>query len=553
MKDFPAPLIRIPSTLLLALALLSCIASIASAQPASRGLASELNRNSEGQGGVAELPGVQKRWALIVGVDQYKDPQIGRLSGAANDAHVLADALVRYAGFPADQVILLATDQPEERQPTRVNILRRLSNLVAVVPKDGLLLLSFAGHGMERGGQAFLLPSDAQISGDMSFMEETSLSVPRMKERIKATGVKQVLVLLDACRNDPGGRADAPNRLTDAYKFNFNVKNREVEAFATIYATAIGQRAYEYSEKRQGYFTWAVVEGLKGGAANDKGEVSLASLVNYVQTVVPKRIGIDLGASSRQRPFAVIEGYKAESLIIAFTKPPTGLVAAEPEPPPTAAVADVTVELSFWDSIKSSNDPEDFRAYISQYPQGKFVQLARNRLNGLTEAMKPVPTAPVIPAPTIPTGWMMFSPAGSLFSVGMPTQPKEDVNTTAGPNGPYTTHLFTAMSADREIYLVGWVDYDPKFNFGVQAELEANRDNFVKSLKATLLSTTPVKLSAHPGIEFKAEIPGKFDIVSRVYIVGRRPYQLIMVTPAGRDASANRERFFSSFHLGAAK
>ena len=40
---------------------------------------------------------------------------------------------------------------------------------------------------------------------------------------------------------------------------------------------------------------------------------------------------------------------------------------------------------------------------------------------------------------------------------------------------------------------------------------------------------------------------------ARVYIVGRRPYQLITVTPAGRDASANRARFFSSFQLGAAK
>jgi len=49
---------------------------------------------------------------------------------------VLAEALVRHAGFPADQVVLLATDQPLERQPTRVNLLRRLSNLVAAVPKD---------------------------------------------------------------------------------------------------------------------------------------------------------------------------------------------------------------------------------------------------------------------------------------------------------------------------------------------------------------------------------------------------------------------------------
>ena len=208
------------------------------------------------------LPARSKRWALVIGVDQCRDSQISPLRGAANDARTLADALVRHAGFPADQVVLLSSDQPEERQPTRVNILRRLSNLASVVPKDGLLLVSFAGHGMERGGQAYLLPSDAQINDDVTFMEETAVSVARMKERIRATGVGQVLVLLDACRNDPGGRADAPNLLTEAYtKFNFDTRNREVQAFAVFYAAAVGQRAYEYSEKRQGYFTWAFVEG----------------------------------------------------------------------------------------------------------------------------------------------------------------------------------------------------------------------------------------------------------------------------------------------------
>ncbi len=153
----------------------------------------------------------------------------------------------------------------------------------------------------------------------------------------------------------------------------------------------------------------------------------------------------------------------------------------------------------------------------------------------------------------VPAGWVKFSPPGSQFSVLLPAQPKEDTQTSQSPQGPYTTHLFTSIGPEREIYLVGWVDYSPSFNFGIQAELEANRDNFVKSMNAKLISTTPIKLGAHPGIEFKAEVTGRADILSRVYIVGRRPYQLITGAPAGRDASANRARFFSSFQLAAPK
>jgi hypothetical protein len=162
-----------------------------------------------------------------------------------------------------------------------------------------------------------------------------------------------------------------------------------------------------------------------------------------------------------------------------------------------------------------------------------------------------LPAAAQAPAPA---GWVKFSPPGAAFSVLLPAQPKEDTQTSQSPQGPYTTHLFTSKSADREIYLVGWVDYAPSFNFGIQAELEANRDNFIKNVKGSkLLGTTPIKLGAHPGIEFKAELPGQADIISRVYIVGRRPYQIIALTPAGSGTTPGVERFFSSFQVPAAK
>jgi tetratricopeptide (TPR) repeat protein len=336
--------------------------------------ASQLNQ-------ITTLPVGPKRWALVIGVDKYMDPQISPLKGSDNDARLIADALVRYAGFPQDQVILLSTSQPMERQPTRVNILRRLSNLSTAVPKDGLLLISFAGHGMERGGQAFLMPSDAQISDQISFLEETAISINRVKERIKETGVGQVLVLLDACRNDPGGRADAPNPLTSAYTnaFNFDVRNREVQAFATVYATGIGQRAYEYTEKRQGYFSWAIVEGLKGAAANDKGEITLASLVKYVQETVPKRLAIDLGSTKQQRPFANIEGYRADQLVLAVTN--SASMAPGSDTPNVAMVDPAAMELSFWETIKNSNNPEDFKSYLDKYPDGQFAALAKSRSN----------------------------------------------------------------------------------------------------------------------------------------------------------------------------
>jgi formylglycine-generating enzyme required for sulfatase activity len=51
-----------------------------------------------------------------------------------------------------------------------------------------------------------------------------------------------------------------------------------------------------------------------------------------------------------------------------------------------------STEIAFWSSIKDSTDPEDFRAYLNQYPNGKFAALAKNRLKTL-EASQPKPVA----------------------------------------------------------------------------------------------------------------------------------------------------------------
>src|SRR5260370_40065563 len=87
---------------------------------------------------VKVLPSNAKRYALVIGVDQYADTQITTLGGASNDAKTLANALIQYAGFPGEQVTLLASDQPAERQPTRGNILRPFANMAPGVAPYGL-------------------------------------------------------------------------------------------------------------------------------------------------------------------------------------------------------------------------------------------------------------------------------------------------------------------------------------------------------------------------------------------------------------------------------
>src|SRR5262245_8562505 len=78
------------------------------------------------------------RWAIIVGVDKYKEPKIQRLAGAVADARGIRDALVHFAGFPEKQVTLLTTDN-EKAMPTSAEIIDSLGRIGKSIQPDDLL------------------------------------------------------------------------------------------------------------------------------------------------------------------------------------------------------------------------------------------------------------------------------------------------------------------------------------------------------------------------------------------------------------------------------
>jgi hypothetical protein len=164
------------------------------------------------------------------------------------------------------------------------------------------------------------------------------------------------------------------------------------------------------------------------------------------------------------------------------------------------------------------------------------------------------PRAPNVPengsGTTVP-GWVKFISDEGRFSVLMPGAPEDKVETTPSEHGPYTTHLFI-LRQPRNVFLIGWVDYDPSFNFNRQTELEANRDNFVKGVNARLLETRSTRIDGYPALEFTAENANRI-FKSRVYMVGRRPYQLVIGSPKGIDDSASIDRFFNSFKVSLIK
>ncbi|MBX7221023.1 MAG: hypothetical protein K1Y36_13830 [Blastocatellia bacterium] len=53
-----------------------------------------------------------------------------------------------------------------------------------------------------------------------------------------------------------------------------------------------------------------------------------------------------------------------------------------------------SVEIEYWNSIKSSQNPKDFEAYLADFPKGHFRRLAENKLDELAPPAPPVVTPP---------------------------------------------------------------------------------------------------------------------------------------------------------------
>ncbi|MEZ5878184.1 MAG: hypothetical protein R3D43_10780 [Tepidamorphaceae bacterium] len=71
-----------------------------------------------------------------------------------------------------------------------------------------------------------------------------------------------------------------------------------------------------------------------------------------------------------------------------------------PPDAPSAPADPRQVETAFWQSVMASDDPELYRAYLRQYPDGPFSTIARAQLERMS-AQSPAPQ-PSMPAPNAP-------------------------------------------------------------------------------------------------------------------------------------------------------
>ncbi len=130
-----------------------------------------------------------KYYAMIIGIDKYKDSGLPDLENPIRDAEKLYQVLVTKYLFEKENIKLL-------KNATRADIITGLDELYQEVTPDDNLLIFYAGHGWwdEETDNGYWLPSDAERGVKTNWVRNSAVV-----DYLKEINSRHTLLITDAC------------------------------------------------------------------------------------------------------------------------------------------------------------------------------------------------------------------------------------------------------------------------------------------------------------------------------------------------------------------
>lgn len=284
----------------------------------------------------------EKRVALVIGNSAYPS---SRLDNPKNDATAIA-ATFRQLGFGVDLVI----------DATKADFNAALKRYAAKADKADAAVLFYAGHGMQANNHNYLVPIDAKPQNERDLKRE----MIRLDDIIDDMGAARVkLVFFDACRDNPLARSFS--------RGGSRGMAAPVETSGTLisFATKHGNTAADGESKHSPY-----TEALLAALEKPNEEVH-ALLRKKVQEAVKKKTG------GQQEPWA----YGSLNGDFYLIQGPVNVTVQQQAVPRLKSDAEIEQEL--WDSIKDTREIVVFEEYLKQYPKGRYAGQARITLTRL--------------------------------------------------------------------------------------------------------------------------------------------------------------------------
>ncbi len=287
----------------------------------------------------ARVPAAPNRWAVLIGVEKYKDPKVPALQYAVDDIEQLRLALIQQAGFLSNQVITL-TDAEATTEKVR-------SILGTWLPRHAgtqdWVMIFFSGHGGAEpaltgtggdGTEKYIMLADSQLED----MYGTALPMSEMARIFGRIQADKLLFVMDACYSGAVGAKGVlrPGMKAVGLQDDYLDQLTASQGAVVITASRADEISMESSDLRQGIFSYHLCEVLKGQAdANGDQVTTLSEAYAYLNEQVPATAR-KMGAA--QHP--VLKGEVTGTFPVAGGRAPVAPAErpTAPPPPPTPEV-----------------------------------------------------------------------------------------------------------------------------------------------------------------------------------------------------------------------
>ena len=307
----------------------------------------------------------ERRVALVIGNNSYQN--LPALQKAVNDANAVA-AELKKIGFEVASYNNIGQKKMNQA----------INEFAQNVSGGGVGIFFYAGHGVQIDNQNYLIPVDMDSPKDAADVGDQAISIPRLQDKLADAKARYTLLVLDACRNNPlpkkAGRSIGHTR---GLAMTHSPSGQTV-----LYSAGANQEALDALDEKDknpnGLFTREFLPMISQPG------ISVTDALKKTRSVVKQKAK---SVNHEQDPAI----YDQSDGDFYFVTAPTQLAAASSGGKGVAtttvvqAVDPKAVELSFWESIKDSKQPDDFRDYLSKYPNGQFAGLANRRIATLSQ------------------------------------------------------------------------------------------------------------------------------------------------------------------------
>lgn len=317
-----------------------------------------------------------KRVALIIGNDSYSD--VAPLQKAVADADAIA-AKMQAAGYET----IVRTDAG------RRDINLAISRFTGLLEPGDTAFVFFAGHGVQIDGENYLLPTDIAAPADVSegFITAESIALSDLLARIRRTGARTTLAIIDACRDNPFA-ASTGRSIGGARGL---ARLAAPEGTFVMFSAGAGQQALDRlsdaDENANSVFTRALLPKL----AQDG--LELRDMIFQVREEVR-----DLARTRNHQQFPA---YYDELLGDFYIRPASAVVPPAPVPesqPPAQKGQDIRADFQLTRTLGTQDAFARFIETYKDHPDQFVVSLAKDLMAAMPAQETPPTVTPPKPA-----------------------------------------------------------------------------------------------------------------------------------------------------------